>query len=288
MAAPHPSTQFKAPSSIQKGSCLSDLYSAHTIWLIGESFKDVVEGFKIKAFRKDAEDESQGLPFKEKTASIGKVLRRYLPADEMTALNALSDSLGPKLNQTENNGLRVMFYMPHSHVLKGFASTGDKELFDRAVGVNFALTSRFTAEFSIRPFLKARLDRCLKLLSERISDPDPHIRRLISEGTRPRLPWAGHLYDIREDPSFTMPLLEALKTDDCRYVTRSVANHLGDIGKDHRDLLLNTCERWTLISESKGLSIESAKELRWIVRHALRHPAKKGDRIALNLRMRAK
>jgi 3-methyladenine DNA glycosylase AlkC len=255
---------------------------------MGESFREVVAGFDIKNFVEQAEAESKGLPFKEKTGKIGAVLRRYLPSGEEAALQALRESLGPKLNKTENNGLKVMFYMPHSHLLASFAETSDDALFDRAVEANFELTSRFTSEFSIRPFLEARFDRCLSLLAARLNDPDPHVRRLISEGTRPRLPWAGHLYHVRKNPTLTLPLLKALKIDSCRYVTRSVANHLADIGKDNLPLLLETCEHWLAESEAGDLTSVSAKELRWVIRHALRYPGKNGNKLANTLRTRAK
>jgi 3-methyladenine DNA glycosylase AlkC len=287
MAIPHPSTQFEAPSSIKTGSCLGDLYSPHTIWLIGESFRDVLPGFDLDKFTSEAVDKSRDLPFKNKTYQIGAVLRGHLPTDSKAALKALGQSLGPKLNRTEGNGLQPMFYMPHSHLLASFADTNDDEIFDISVDLNFDLTTRFTAEFSIRPFIEARTRRTLQLLSKRSNDPNPHVRRLISEGTRPRLPWASHLYIIRKDPELTMPFLEALKSDDCRYVTRSVANHLGDIGKDNLDLMLGTCERWIVESETGNLTEASSKELRWVIRHALRHPAKKGHTIANILRIKA-
>ena len=108
-----------------------------------------------------------------------------------------------------------------------------------------------------------------------------------SLGTRSRLPWAPHLRAIRDDPSITLPLLEALRYDPDRYVTRSVANHLGDIGKDHPDVLLDTCREWLDGLENEPPVSGVAKERRWLVRHAVRHPAKKGNTRALNLRQRA-
>ena len=84
----------------------------------------------------------------------------------------------------------------------------------------------------------------MKVLYQWMYDSNPHVRRLCSEGTRPRLPWALKISSFVKDPSPSMPILEQLKNDQDLYVRRSVANHLGDIGKDNLELLLNTCENW--------------------------------------------
>jgi 3-methyladenine DNA glycosylase AlkC len=94
------------------------------------------------------------------------------------------------------------------------------------------------------------------------------VRRLVSEGTRPRLPWAPRLRAFMRDPRPVLELLEWLKDDPSLYVRRSVANNLNDIGKDHPDLLFATAERW----------MKDANENRhWIIRHALRSAVKRGD-----------
>ncbi len=143
----------------------------------------------------------------------------------------------------------------------------------------YELTKRFTSEYAIRPFLIAQQERTLAQLMQWQSDPDPHVRRLCSEGTRPRLPWAMRIPQFIQDPSPVLPILEALKHDPSLYVRRSVANHLGDIAKDHPELALTLCERY----------LKSANnDLRWLIRHALRHPAKKGNPSALALRAQAK
>ena len=85
-----------------------------------------------------------------------------------------------------------------------------------------------------------------------------------------------------------MPLLTALRDDPDRYVTRSVANHLGDIGKDHLGVLLDTCEQWLDDLDATPVAPDTSKERKWLIRHALRHPAKKGNSRALELRVRAK
>jgi hypothetical protein len=99
------------------------------------------------------------------------------------------------------------------------------------------------------------------------------VRRLVSEGTRPRLPWASRLHDFQRDPAPVLALLELLKDDPELYVRRSVANNLNDIGKDHPDLLADVARRWLQ---------DASPERRWIVRHALRSAIKRAEPGALS------
>lgn len=281
----HPISRFIAPSSIQAGSPLADLLNPVTIQLIGESFARVTPRFDQTSFAEEAIATSADLGLKARASAIASALRRALPVDDSAALSCLRASWGPELTRTQDNGLQGLFYMPHAELLGSFASTQDDSLFRDGLEANFELTTRFTAEFSIRPYLKARLEQTLQTLTARLTDPNPHIRRLISEGTRPRLPWATQLRVVRDEPMLTLPLLTSLRDDPVRYVTRSVANHLGDIGKDHLTLLLQTCSSW--LDDLDGVPKETATERRWLIRHALRHPAKKKNAAALALRLRA-
>ena len=130
-----------------------------------------------------------------------------------------------------------------------------------------------SSEFAIRHFLVADFDRTIAVMRRWAEDDNEHVRRLASEGSRPRLPWSFQLRNLIADPSPTGPILEALKADPSLYVRKSVANHLNDIGKDHPDLLVERVSGWDL----------SDKHTAWIVRHALRTLIKKGDARALAL-----
>jgi 3-methyladenine DNA glycosylase AlkC len=135
-----------------------------------------------------------------------------------------------------------------------------------------ALTQRFTAEFSIRPFLMQHEAATLMRLRQWTQDPSEHVRRLVSEGTRPRLPWAPRLPAFQKDPTPVLALLELLKDDPALYVRRSVANNLNDIGKDHPEVLTGTTYQWLQ---------NASEERQWIVRHALRTAIKRGEPGAL-------
>ena len=131
----------------------------------------------------------------------------------------------------------------------------------------------------MRTFLIHQPDRTLARLLNWTHDADPHVRRLCSEGTRPRLPWAQSIPAFVRDSRPVLPILEVLKDDADLYVRRSVANHIGDIAKDHPMLAFELCERWL---------IGASAERKWLIRHAIRHPAKLGVKTAVRLRERAK
>ena len=128
-----------------------------------------------------------------------------------------------------------------------------------------------SSEFGIRPFLQRAPHRTLKVMRDWATDPDEHVRRLASEGCRPRLPWAGRLPPLAADPSLAEPILQALRADPALYVRKSVANHLNDIAKEHPAWVMARIEAWPLANPHCA----------WVARHALRTLIKQGDRRAL-------
>ena len=145
--------------------------------------------------------------------------------------------------------------------------------FDHSLETLRFLTPFGSAEFAVRPFIAREPSRALATLQTWALDKDEHVRRLASEGSRPRLPWGARLTAIVENPDLTAPILEALKADPAPYVRKSVANHLNDITKDHPDWVLDRVEIWDRTQAGTA----------WIVRHALRTLVKKGDPRALAL-----
>jgi 3-methyladenine DNA glycosylase AlkC len=134
-------------------------------------------------------------------------------------------------------------------------------------------TQYSTAEFAIRPFIEKFPTEVMQQMLIWSSHENEHLRRLASEGCRPRLPWASPLRGFIKNPSFVLPILENLKNDNSLYVRKSVANHLNDISKDHPELVLKICKNWY------GFT----KNTNWIVKHALRTLLKRGDKKALSI-----
>jgi 3-methyladenine DNA glycosylase AlkC len=275
----HPFLRFIAPSSIQNGVPLKELMNQKLVALIGESLAEVVPGFDVHHFQTRAVRNLDKLELKERALSIAQAIAEQMPVefDELSPL--LIQSLGPPLEKTEGNGLAPFFYFPHTHLISAYGVSH----FDSGMAANYEITKRFTAEFSIRPFLIQHRSKSLKVLKRWASDDNAHVRRLVSEGTRPRLPWAMRLPEFQADPNHSLPLLEMLKDDSELYVRRSVANHLGDIAKDHLELAFDVCEKWLKELDRSDVA-DVAENRRWIVRHAVRHPAKKGIARAIKVR----
>lgn len=279
----HPSERFVAPNTILTGVPLKQLIDSKLVALIAESFTAIDTTFDAKAFCQAATHGLDGLELKDRARHIAHALNAQLAPDIEQACDSVIQSLGDKLEVTQDYGLAPYFYMPHSEWIGRFAVQD----FASGMRANYELTQRYTAEFSIRPFIIAHQDQSLAMLEDWCHDPNPHVRRLVSEGTRPRLPWAMRLKAIQAKPQLSLPLLEKLKDDPDLYVRRSVANHLGDLAKDHFELILNTCTRW--LEESQDMrDPTAAKNRKWILRHALRYPAKKGEAQAIALRLAAK
>ncbi|MDQ8195064.1 hypothetical protein QEH59_11555 [Coraliomargarita sp. SDUM461004] len=279
----HPSEKFVAPNTILTGVPLKQLINAKHVALIAESFARVAPGFDSDIFTATATRGLEDLELKDRARHIAHALNAQLPQNTAQACEIVIHSFGAKLPATQDYGLAPFFYMPHSEWIGHYAIND----FASGMRANYELTQRYTAEFSIRPFIIKHETACLQRLHSWCQDSSPHVRRLVSEGTRSRLPWAMRLKNIQLKPALSLPLLEQLKDDSELYVRRSVANHLGDIAKDHLNLALDTCTRW--LAESRLILDElQAHNRRWLIRHALRYPAKKGNRRALDIRIAAK
>jgi 3-methyladenine DNA glycosylase AlkC len=273
----------QAPRAIQKGVPLKDLLGSEAIDCLAHNIRLVYPSFDSKSFYRSAVDGLEPLGLMERGQHLAKILRQHLPEQYAIAIDIILASLTPPLTKTDDNGLAVFFYLPHSYFVAMFglnpAENGGQDPFEISMQAQYEITQRFSAEFSMRPFLIQQPERTLDRLLNWTADPNPHVRRLCSEATRPRLPWGVRIPAFIANPEPVYPILEALKCDDSLYVRRSVANHLGDIAKDHPQQVFEICDRWL-----NG----ATPELKWLIRHALRHPAKKGDAVALQLRAAAK
>ena len=279
-----PPTIPYAQRSIQKGTPLKALLNQEAIECLAQNIHYVDNDFDAKAFCESALISLEQLELMQRGQHIAKALRQFLPANYTEAIGITIASLTPPQPEAEGSGLAGFFYLPHSFFIADYGQdkryNNGKDPFETSMGALRALTTRFTSEFAIRPFLIHQQERTLSKVFDWLNDPNPYVRRLCSEGTRPRLPWGKRVPSLIANPQPTLHLLEALRHDPSLYVRRSVANHLGDIAKDHPDVAFSMCERW--------LKEEATKDLKWLIRHAVRHPAKKGDPRALKIRAAAK
>lgn len=210
------------------------------------------------------------LELKARATQVADALMATLPEEFDRAADILEASLTPPAPDqhvvglaADADGLAGWILWPVGE----YVSRRGLEHPERALQALHAITQRFTAEFAIRPLLVAHPERVFATLAQWVTDDSAHVRRLVSEGSRPRLPWGIRLQQLVVDPSPTLPLLLALQDDPSEYVRRSVANHLNDIAKDHPELVAD----WL---DTHLPSADAAR--RAMLRHASRTLIKKG------------
>lgn len=230
---------------------------------IAESLARTIPGFPKKEFITDAMSGLEALELKERVRHIIRVLDGYLPDDFNATAERLIRLRANWISGEPGDPLDSFAAWP----IIDYVGEHGLNHPEKSLTVLKELTSLFSAEFAIRPFITEHFDLTFRTLDGWCNDPDEHVRRLVSEGTRPRLPWGTRLPQFIDDPSPIFPLLEKLKDDPSVTVRRSVANNLNDISKDHPDTVIALCRRW---------KTPSRPEREWIIRHAVRSLVKAG------------
>jgi 3-methyladenine DNA glycosylase AlkC len=222
---------------------------------LAKEISRVHKDFDPKRFVNESTRDFHALELNQRLRRTSEVLKVCLPSDYKTAVEIMKKVI-PNLKTGYTN-----------LVFPDFVGLYGKEHFDFSLGALKYFTCFGSSEFAIREYLKLDFHRTLKVMVIWASDKDHHVRRLASEGSRPRLPWSFKLDQVIKDPSLTYPILEILKDDKELYVRKSVANHLNDISKEHPGFLLDIIKTW------KGKSPHTD----WILKHASRTLLKKGD-----------
>ncbi len=229
---------------------------------LGSLIHSVWPDFAVTEFIETASLKLDELELKARADYIAKSLHVYLPHDYVDAINIL-------LEATES--LRDEHFSGWAHYLAwpliDYVALYGLEHRRVSFAALEKLTSLFTAEFAIRFFLLAHYDETYQQMLIWAEHDDEHVRRLASEGIRPRLPWAPQLTELRYDPAPIWPILEQLKNDSSLYVRRSVANNINDISKDHPQTVINVCSEWQK---------NASENTHWVIRHGLRSLVKQG------------
>ncbi len=250
-------------------SLKDELFNAEKVAYLAGLLSVGVPGFDRERFEREVLARLLDLELKARIAWIAEVLERQLPDDFEAAADAIEASLPPPLDETRtDDDFGDFIFAPFGT----YVAANGLDHPDRAMACLRELTMRFSMEDAVRAFLRADPDRTLDVLDRWAGDDNYHVRRLVSEGTRPRLPWSGRL-TLPTDR--VLALLDRLHADPTRYVTRSVANHLNDIAKDDPATVLAALDRW------RRAEAQDAGELAWLTRHALRTLVKAGHEEAL-------
>ena len=198
---------------------------------------------------------------KDRMRHTATVLRDFLPESFDAAGQVILNSIeGLRKEGVKEPNFEYMFFPDYVERF-GMAH------FETSVDLFKKITPFSSCEFAVRPFLIHYGAPMIQQMLEWSLHPNHHVRRLASEGIRPRLPWAMALPDLKKDPKPILPLLDNLKQDPSEYVRRSVANNLNDISKDHPDVLLEVLVKW------EGISDETTA----LLKHASRTLLKQGD-----------
>jgi 3-methyladenine DNA glycosylase AlkC len=202
------------------------------------------------------------MELKQRMQHTADVCHEFLPNDYPQALKRLY----AYAETIHKNSFSYMF-MPD------YVARYGAHDFKRSMQALQDFTRHSSSELAIRIFLQQDLERSLSFIRQWTDHENVHVRRLASEGTRPRLPWAMQIKALRDTPEYCFSILQALHTDSEKYVQKSVANHLNDISKDHPDKMLRLIKNWD----------QRSKSTQWIVRHGARTLVKQGHKQALAL-----
>lgn len=230
---------------------------------IGIALARLIPEFNGACFRREAMAGLDAMELRERVDHLIVVLHGVLPKKFSDCASVLM-----KLPQVwdygdPNDALRGFAAWPLTDYVSVYGIKAPKN----SLRVLEKLTPLFSAEFAIRPFIEQHESFTFEFLQKWLVHPNEHVRRLVSEGTRPRLPWGKRLNKFIENPAPIIPLLAALRLDSSQYVVRSVANSLNDIAKDHPDLVIDICRQWQ--AKDKGKSD-------WLISHATRSLVKSG------------
>ncbi len=240
---------------------LKEMFNAQFYKDFARVFGNVDSAFNTTSFLSNVTQGMETLSLNGRLRNTSVVLRKHLPSDYPKALAVLY-AAAPSL-QTGYTAL----------VLPDFVALYGKDHFELSMEALQYFTTLGSAEFAVREFLKADLAKTLKIMQRWAEDKNYHVRRLASEGSRPRLPWSFKLTEIIKQPALTQGILEKLNADEELYVRKSVANHLNDHSKDNAPYMLQLVNNW-----DKG-----NKHTAWIIKHAIRSLVKKGDSDALRI-----
>jgi 3-methyladenine DNA glycosylase AlkC len=240
---------------------LKNLFDHKSVGAIGDAVADALPAFGRSVFMESVFDNGwDARELKQRMRHVTTVLHELIPGDYREQLDVL---LAAAASATE--GFPALVY-------SDFVQTYGSGDWEASVPALATFTRLASAEFAIRPFIASDQDRTLAQMLEWAADPDPAVRRLATEGCRPRLPWGMRLHALVADPAPILPILERLHADPDESVRRSVANNLNDISRDHPQVVIDLVRSW---------DPQPGTDTYRLARHALRTLLKRGDPGAL-------
>ena len=236
---------------------ITEKFGANLAQLLAEKIGKAYPEFNADRFIQDTDKRTVGQTYTQRVATLAELLKNYLPVDYKKALPVLMAVLG-KENPNET-GMFTHYYwiLPIGKFVQEYGI----EHFELSMKAIEEITKRNTGEYAVRPYIRKYPEASLKIIEKWAKSPNFHLRRLASEGLRPKLPWATKLDTFIENPAPVFRILEWLKEDEILFVKKSVANHLTDWLKVNREAALLLIERW---------KTSANPHTQWIIKRATR------------------
>lgn len=256
---------------------LKNIFNKESISKIGDEIKHVYPEFEKSKFIKKVVKNLEDFELKDRVRHIAKTLHEYLPSNYKKAVKIILGALAIESskddiewNRQTGEGIVGLNTWPLNQYIEIYGVNDYKT----SMHAMIELTKRFSSEFTVRPFIQKYNQAVFDDLKPLLKHKNPHVRRWISEGTRPLLPWGMKVDSIQANLKRNIPYLLELSDDESKYVRLSVANHLNDISKLDSKLMLKAC---------KKIYKKQTPESTWLVKHATRGLLKAGNQDALIL-----
>lgn len=248
---------------------ITEMFGKDLAILLADKITEKYPPFNAKSFLEKATERIVGANYTQRLAIFAELLKEHLPQKYEESTSVLVSILGEE--NPHQIGMVTHFYwvLP----IGKFVQEYGLKHFDISIKAIEELTKRSTGEFAVRPFIRQYPEKMLGVMMQWARSENFHLRRLATEGLRPKLPWATKLDIFIENPLPVFQILELLKEDDILYVKKSVANHLTDWIKVNPNAVMPLVERWET-SENK--------HTQWIIKRATRILTKIGNKIIGN------
>lgn len=234
---------------------LKEMFNMKFYRKLAMEFQNAHRQFNPDRFVKDVTTGLEHLSLNQRMRNTSVVLQKHLPGNYLSTIAIMMKVIG-----NMNKGYTALLF-------PDYVGLYGHEHFSASMEALKFFTSFGSSEFAVREFLKRDFTKTIKVMQQWSEDDEAHVRRLASEGSRPRLPWSFKLEEVIKNPGVTRPILENLKGDRELYVKKSVANHLNDISKDNPDHVLSMVRGWDKSNENTA----------WIIKRGCRSLLKQGD-----------
>jgi 3-methyladenine DNA glycosylase AlkC len=253
---------------------MREVINLENTYALSQRIKSNYSQFNDSEFNSRLKESLSELNLMDRILLVQNTLEEFLPKDFKKTVDILLKSQLPELvNDRSDNYPSDFIAVPLSGLIAKVGCT--KEFFDLSMEAQYDMTKRFSCEWSIHDFIENFEDECFEYFKKWVLDDNCHVRRLCSEGIRPKLPWSRPFKKFQKDPTRLFEILELLYYDENRYVVRSLCNCLNDISKTHPKLVVDHLMRWEKTNKQKQ------SEFNWMKKHALRTLIKQGDTYAL-------